>query len=178
MIKSQLATLLISILDRHPDQEVRKKLYHIGNYFNESSIRSLTSEEWFSLFNNAGKPTFGFKNFKILNLNRTRFFQMKSLQEYKWWVYYEKYEKVLKLLRKQMSSVRIISAKILLKKKSLELVKYPVVTCLRVQKKNTMGAWWYLYLRWFLRCIEWTFRNPQGINLVVTMRSLWVFFKK
>lgn len=40
-------TALLVAMDRNPNQEVRKSLYDIGNYFNESSVRSLTNKERF-----------------------------------------------------------------------------------------------------------------------------------
>lgn len=79
-------------IDCHSSQEVlllTKNRFDIGNFSNESSVRSLTNEERLSLFDNVWKPHREYKFPKVSDLNHTRTFQMKWLEEYKWFAYSE-----------------------------------------------------------------------------------------
>jgi len=67
----------VAIMDCSPNQEVTINRYDIGNFSNESSVRSLTNEERLSFFDNVWKPQREYKFPKISDLNHTRTFQMK-----------------------------------------------------------------------------------------------------
>jgi hypothetical protein len=78
-------------MDCDSNQEITINYYlDTGNFSDESSVRSLTNEVRNSFFDNVWKPQRKYKFPKISDLNHTRTFQIKWLEEYKWLAYSER----------------------------------------------------------------------------------------